>query len=186
VSRDVNIGPQEPFHHGPAPRSQKVRRGAVRQLRRFGSPSCLLVALILFPLPWVEIQCTARKKVAPTTAFLARSGVQDEMAERLVPWEQETETMFTESGLQAALGAFTPHPKMNDREGIQQLAELVPPAPLMMLFPILLVVGIVSAVLPDEARDRRRKVILACILTALVLMVVQSLLGFPLEKALPR
>jgi hypothetical protein len=161
---------------------QRVRRRVGKQWRRFGSPSCLLLALILFPLPWVEIQCTARKKPAPATTFLVSNGVQKDMAERLVPWEQETQIWFTQSGLQAALGVFTPHLEKNDPEAIKELGDQVTWSPLMVFFPIAVIIGVAAGLFLLESHRWRRRLLLGCILTALALMLAQSLAGFPLER----
>ena len=40
-----------------APRFSRKRREKTRGAWRFASPSVLLLALVLFPLPWLEIQC---------------------------------------------------------------------------------------------------------------------------------
>ena len=52
------------------------------RLWRFASPSMLLLALLLFPLPWIEIQC---KSVAGSPPLLSRIGVPKPVAEVITP-----------------------------------------------------------------------------------------------------
>src|ERR1051326_3782266 len=76
-------------------------------LRRYGSVSLFLLALLLFPLPWVEIQCASGKGNGPTQALANQKQVPSWLSRRLIGWGEERETIFWESGLQAALGTYS-------------------------------------------------------------------------------
>ena len=51
-------------------------RAPLARLWRKGSPSMLLLALLLFPLPWVEIRCNAEHPLLRSKAVLKQSGLQ--------------------------------------------------------------------------------------------------------------
>src|SRR5260370_37295862 len=84
-----------------------VWRKPLAQLRRFASPSCLRLALALFPLPWVEIQCSGKPNDSRAKALMQQQQVPGWVAEPLLGWEEERQTWFKQSGLQAALGSYT-------------------------------------------------------------------------------
>src|SRR5438105_367622 len=79
------------------------------QLRRFASPSALLLALLLFPLPWVEIQCAGNPSNSRAKLLMQKQNVPDWVTDRLLSWgeERKTWTWLRQSGLQAALGSYS-------------------------------------------------------------------------------
>jgi hypothetical protein len=155
---------------------------ARRSVRRFLSPASLLLALMLFPLPWVSIECPHRSRQAPITTFLTRRGIPDEMADRLVPWEQDAGVLFTQSGLEAALGTCTARESENETEAVKNdLAELRSQlrwSPLMALFPFVVTIGIIAGFCPSGKR-----LLILSTLTGLSLLSFQTLCGFSVVRA---
>jgi hypothetical protein len=153
-------------------------RERLRGWRRYGSPACLLLTLLLFPLPWVEIQCAGQSRRLPAAAAAAKRQL-PEWAERVLLGE-ETQTLFTESGLQAALGTYSHDPKSADREGLETLNACMKPSLLMGVLPVFLVAGVgIGLGLPS---GRWRAALLAvCAVAALALVLSQMAVGFPVD-----
>jgi hypothetical protein len=147
-------------------------------LRRLASPSCLWLALLMFPLPWVEIQCERNPPTSSPPGTL-EGLFEVESIRRQLPG-REAETMATQSGLQAALGTCTTMAQGNEAaEKERELAEAMSPSPLMMVWPVVVVAGAVAGfVLPNG--QRRLLAIGVCAAAALLMLLAQIVIGFPI------
>jgi hypothetical protein len=135
---------------------------------RFGSPAALLLALLLFPLPWLEVRCDRRLD------------------------ETGTRTLAEQSGLQAAYGGYSEVPlsatarSERDRIEARIRASQNPPAlswaPLLVVYPLVLLGGFLFCLLAWQ-NPFRPAVLVGCSLTAGLLFLLQSARGFPLEQA---
>jgi hypothetical protein len=138
---------------------------------RFASPATLLVALLLFPLPWVQIQCDRP---------IGDSG---------------TRTLVEQSGLQAIYGGYSENPLLRNaqferqrksaQEELLQKDGTVPRSPWLTLYPLLLVSGILAGLLV-WSNPRRSMLLIGCSASAGLVLFLQAWIGFPLERALPR
>jgi hypothetical protein len=157
----------------PRPRTNPLRTAAglaarALSLWRFGSPASLLLALVIFFLPWVEVRCDR-------------------------PFgERGSKTLAVQSGLQAAYGGYTEAPLTNtDRSERDRLeAEVrtlrgepaVSWSPLMAVYPLVLLGGCLIGV--RVRRDwARRTALVGCSLAAGLLLLLQASRGFSLERA---
>jgi hypothetical protein len=139
--------------------------------RRQGSPALLLLALVLFPLPWVQIQCDKP---------LGNSG---------------SKTVAEQSGFQAAYGGYSENPVVlearfeDERKAIQAKTLEKDGARLwsgwMVLYPILLLGGIAAGLLIRKVW-LRSALLLCCTLGVGFVLLMQTRVGFPLEQAVPR
>jgi hypothetical protein len=130
---------------------------------RYGSPAGLLLALVLFPLPWIEVRCDR-----PIDNSVNR-------------------TLVEQSGLQAAYGGYTESPTFRTERARRPAQnapaeESLPGAPLMVLYGLCLTGGLLCGI-----TVRRRLLRLAGLVgssaLALVLLYLQAHRGFPLEQA---
>ena len=164
---------------------------------RFASPSTLLLALLLFPLPWMQIQCTGLRN--PPTA-LTRVGVPKAVAEFVAP--SHDIVIITQSGWQAARGECVRDADWDrklqesqasdndDDRRIGQTWEQVEHAvraslhssPLMAAYPIVMLAAIVLGVALAPGR-RRVPLMVLLIVAALALVCLQHIAGFPLVQA---
>jgi hypothetical protein len=142
-----------------APRLAGARPGYIPW--RYGSPAGLLLALILFPLPWIDVRCD--RPIDP-------SG---------------NRSLVEQSGLQAAYGGYTETPTFRterERRPAQNAPADLPGAPLMVLYGLCLAGGLFCGI-----AVRRRPLRLAgqvgTSALALVLLYLQAHRGFPLELA---
>jgi hypothetical protein len=135
---------------------------------RFPAPATLLLTLVLFPLPWVEIACQAPPDKGGGKTVL-----------------------FTQSGLQTVYGGFSNGPaldalgamgdtKKNDDKKLKK--EDVKMAPIMGLYAAGLLGGLTLGLLLPLGRGRR-VVLAACCLISIAALAGQSALGFPLGNA---
>ena len=153
----------------------------MRYLWRFASPSTLLFALLLFPLPWVEIQCPS-KQSPPAGSIQAKLP-----AWMVQPFYQKHDPVLAQSGLQAVYGGWRHSdpswPKnpdqVRDRDALNAAMST---APALALWPGLLVGGIVVGCLMPVGW-RQRTIIGMCAATALLIAMYHRLAGFPLEDA---
>jgi hypothetical protein len=137
-------------------------------LRRFVSPASLLLALVLFPLPWIDVRCDRPLG------------------------ERGSRTLVQQSGLQAAYGGYTeapiPHTTQTDRERIEARVRAIRGelilswSPLMVAYPLVLLGGIVLGVRARRHQSRTAALVACCVAAGLLLWVEASW-GFPLERA---
>jgi hypothetical protein len=143
----------------------------LRYCCRVASPSTLLLAVLLFFLPWVEIQC---------------AGQATTLQQRLIG---ERHTIRTQSGLQAIRGEWS-EADPNDRTTltaagrryIERLRRHMPAAPLLVLYLGLLAAGI-GCTLVCRAPRLRLPLVGGCVLAALATLAVQRSQGLPLAQA---
>jgi hypothetical protein len=169
---------------------------------RFGSPSALLFALILFPLPWIEIQCPGfldsekttilkkrpeEKTHAPAKAQSSGPNLSGWLGKFLPGPGAQKAILVQQSGLQAAIGSWSFGSEVNG-ESLQTSrlsAEMdagTAPSWRMIGYGLVLVVGVAAGYWSRNSR-RRCAIVGLCALTALGLGVTERLSGFPLEHA---
>jgi hypothetical protein len=144
-------------------------------LRRAASPSLILLALILFTLPWIEVRCNGP---------IASSG---------------TQVLIEQSGLQAALGKYSLNASLRDlgsdrdrnelQTRLSQSKDADSWSGWMVLYGAILVTGLACGVLLRRSVLRRPMLAVCCAAAGLVL-IYQVRVGFPVEqgvdRALPR
>jgi len=170
-------------------------------LWRFVSPTTLLFALILFPLPWIEIQCPGFLDSEKTTILKKRPEEKkvpealQKPTPRLPDWfgrvlqglGPHKAILFQQSGLQAAIGSWSFGSEVN-RESLQTArlsAEMdagTAPSWLMICYGIVLLIGVAGGY-AVRSRHLRCAVIGICAAAALTLTVTERVAGFPLEDA---
>ena len=138
---------------------------------RFLSPSFLVFAMILFPLPWVDIRCSPNGGLAGGKSIV------------------------TQSGLEAAYGGYTQNPEMAAAAASEPANDsnlsgtiygaTIYPSPLMCLYPVAALLGIGFA-LAVRAPAARRVLVGLCALGAFGLLAAQSVGGFPIVGSLLR
>jgi hypothetical protein len=130
----------------------------------------LLLALLLFPLPWVQVQCTES---------IGNS---------------RTKTLVEQSGLQMVYGGYSEKPLLRDaqferqRRSVQERLSLkdsaLPGSWWIILYAFLLVSGILAGILIRH-NSLRSALLIGCSVSAGLVLLVQARIGFPLERALP-
>ncbi|MBW3539748.1 MAG: hypothetical protein KY476_05715 [Planctomycetes bacterium] len=142
---------------------------------RFASPACLIGSLFLFVLPWINVRCSAPdgQKIE-----MSQSGVQAAIGKATIRIENKDGTVMTfSSGEQPpGGGGAMPMPGQNDGPD---------PAPLLILFGLSIVAGAVAGFVVREPRTRRFAVAGAAGV-AVLLLVVQLAVGFPLLDGMPQ
>jgi hypothetical protein len=120
----------------------------------------MLVALVLFPLPWINLSC----------------GEHQPGKERVVYFS------VTQSGLQATYGGVSFHQGTMQEEAArsQGAKDKKGGAPLLVVYALLLVAGIVAS-FKIRGQPARFRTLAACAGGALALLLVQMAIGFPLE-----
>jgi hypothetical protein len=137
-------------------------------LWRFGSPSSLLLAFLLFFLPWIEVRC-----------------------DRPVG-DRGSKSVAVQSGFQAAYGGYSEvplsHTAGSERDRIEAQVRALQGdlkltwAPLMVVYPLVVLGGSLFGLLAWRHRFRSA-VLVGCSLTASLLLLLQTSRGFPLEQA---
>lgn len=164
----------------PAAREENQATGSAPELRR--SPwrivrySTLLLALLLFPLPWVEVSCSPPGGGGGLA--VTQSGLQAAYGGRsLAPF---AEKYTAEVGREMAK-AGAPRQQRGEADKGNVVEKRLPPAPLMLLFPLIVAsgLGISFTRLPAAGRVAGTAAALA-----LALMLVQAAIGFPVPNQL--
>jgi hypothetical protein len=174
----------------------------MEKIWRFVSPSTLLFALILFPLPWIEIQCPGFLDTDKTT--IVKKRIVDEIervpknkssSPQLRDWlgkflpgsEPQKAVLIRQSGLQAACGGWSFGSEVNTESS--QTAKLsaeigagMAPSWRMIGYGLVLSAGVAVGYWLRRSK-RRCAVIGLCAVTALTLAVAERVAGFPLEDA---
>ncbi|MFN0053324.1 MAG: hypothetical protein ACKV0T_14165 [Planctomycetales bacterium] len=130
-------------------------------LKRHRPAGALLLALVLFPLPWIRVSCGEHSPGQQRKVYFSA----------------------TQSGLQATYGGITYHPgTMNEQQAQSQGAgrKEAGGAPLLVIYALLLLAGIVASI-KVRSEVVRLKSMLACSAGALALLVTQVAIGFPLK-----
>lgn len=151
-------------------------------LWRFTSPTTLLFALILFPLPWVEIQCPSKKP--PPAAGSVQAKLPSWVGDLFF---QPHDAILTQSGLQAVFRGWShSDPKFPETpeqtKTARDVNEAMPRAAALILWPALLLAGIGAGSGMRPGRWRRI-IVASCAGGALSIALVQRAMGFPLEHA---
>ena len=142
------------------------------------SPIQLCFCLLLFLLPWVEVQCMPKPLPPGARPDPMMAGMKDEPV-----------TVASQSGLQIATGGLS---KMEMRDGgmgpgrgaQQDMVNIPTPdgAPLLFLFPLAVVLGIVFGFLPRGGLSRKLAVF-SCCMAAIGAIGVQAAMGFPIQES---
>jgi hypothetical protein len=166
---------------------------------RFVSPSTLLLALLMFPLPWIHLQCT---EVQSSPKSLTRFGVPEQAAEFLTRSERTSLIWLQQSGWQAILGECERNPKWDaehwqeklsddaqnraraeERERMEhELAMAMHGSWIMAVYAILMVTVVIAGMVMTNGR-RRSILLVPMIVVALGLVALQHLYGFPIVQA---
>lgn len=154
---------------------------------RYATPGQLIICIILFFLPWLEVQCNSQKE---KMAFdMPKAGAKGETPKSTAPtWV----TFASQSGMQAASGGVTflgNQPGMNDKTGPGG-KEAAPgkdsgSAPLLWLYPLAIVGGVVVGFAMPSTKQRKL-ILAACCGVAFLVPTLQAVIGFPIEKAIEK
>lgn len=156
---------------------------------RFASPSCLLVGILLFPLPWLEVCCRAQN--GPTTAVAITTGTPipkdgftriREFFEDL--FSPKVAVLVSQSGLQASTGDYSEELRLSKSETDPPKRIAIPPAPLMFVYLFVLCLGAALGFLAASTFKRRVGIAAMCGATACALLWFQTAMGFPLANLL--
>jgi hypothetical protein len=139
-------------------------------LRRFGSPAALLLALVLFPLPWVEVQCNRPIGDSGSRVLAQQSGLQ-------AAYGGYTENLFVQEA-RSGRATFSLPP------GLRKQEVTVSKSGWMILYALVLIGG-VAAGLAVRRQALRAVLLLACSAAAGAVLFIQARAGFPLEQAVP-
>jgi hypothetical protein len=167
--------------------------GSFSPLQLF-SPVQLVFCLILFFLPWIELSCQFPPEL-----------VKDAPKEELEQMKKEFGVdptrpigLVTQSGLQIASGdasVSSDFEKLSEKKGgaVKNARPFDPKrekkdgetAPLLYLFPVAVVAGIVLGFVPWPG-VARKAVLAGCCLLALGVVGIQAAIGFPLDKEIAK
>jgi hypothetical protein len=146
---------------GARPAARLLQHLPVHAPWRYGSPAALLLALVLFPFPWIEVRCDRP---------IDNNG---------------NHTLVEQSGLQAAYGGYTENPTFRterERRPAQNADESLPGAPLMVLYGLCITGGLLCGIAVHR-RILRLAGLVGSSAAALALLYLQAHRGFPLEQA---
>jgi hypothetical protein len=149
----------------------------------------MLLALLLFPLPWIDFQCERNpqnRAGRPMLASGAPPAVQRTwqwLVDHFGPARPGWETMISQSGLEAALGKYSGDARKISTRFADDFDARLTSSPLMILLPTFLLVGAVAGffVRPGVAQ---RLLMTICALAALGLLGAQIIVGFPMEQTI--
>ena len=154
---------------------------------RFLTPAQLIICLILFFLPWVEIQCPAPdlKNLGGQPGNL-NDGPPSKKA---APENLVYRPLITQSGLQAATGGYSvadpmmqammQEAKQGGAKGAKE--DEIKAAPLLLIFPVAALLGIaVGFALPGS--KAKKAILVLCCLAMLGSAGGQVAMGFPITK----
>ncbi len=177
-----------------------MQRFSVPRFWRWSSPSCLLVAVISFSLPWIEIGCegtvlrgpiaTVPTATAPTATLPAipppsRKRPSIEIGPMLT---KSIESLFhrgdyrilvAQSGLQSIYGGYSSSEEDRDHVIPSFMANLQA-APWMLGYALAALVGAAIGFLDGAEPSKRRQIVGTCGATACVILWIHTLCGFPL------
>ncbi|MCE9561711.1 MAG: hypothetical protein K8U57_06610 [Planctomycetes bacterium] len=156
---------------------------------RFATPGQLIICLILFFLPWIEIQCpmpdlkSEMKMSMPEPGKKATPPAPPDFSKmNYVP-------LLSQSGLQAATGGYT----IAIAQGLGDMGDLkgkkdgkdpkedVPAAPLLFLY-VLACIGGIAVGFAMKGGNTRKMALIACSSLALLTAGGQAVIGFPVAK----
>lgn len=161
---------------------------------RFVTPTQLAICLILFFLPWIEVQCPMPDLA--NMKFEATPPRAPGKAASIKPATVTYTSLLTQSGFQIATGKYTfTDPKMQQMlemekakgEGsgsvkIEKKKE-IDTAPLLFAYPLAAIAGIVIG-LAMPGSVPKKGLLLGCCLAVLLVTAGQAAMGFPIEKAI--
>ena len=158
---------------------------------RFLTPGQLAICLVLFFMPWVEVQCG----MPGLGQMGANFGNPKAPPPKIAAKDLSYSPLMTQSGYQAAMGEYTLDPslqRMMDQS--KQMAkgmggevkggmkeEKVKKAPVLFLFPAAALAGVVLGLVLPAGRARKFVLILCCGL-ALASAGTQAAIGFPITE----
>lgn len=130
--------------------------------RRHVPTGVLLLALLAFPLPWINLGCGEQPPGRPRKEYFS----------------------VTQSGLQASYGGTTLHAgSMSEAEALSLGLSKRPldGAPLLFVYAAVTALGLVAGLFMRRRRGRAR-VMGACSVAALVILLIQLRVGLPLAR----
>jgi hypothetical protein len=162
----------------PQARLSKLLARPGRKISRLATPSFLLMALICFPLPWVELRCNNGAMPQNGMTLGKQSGFQAVYGGRST--NAAVETMNNELikeeekriGKEALARRIANAERQHDDDRVS--------APWLSAYPCVLLLGIAFGLNPI-AKVRRFNVGICC-LTAFALVVIQMQMGLPIEQ----
>lgn len=152
---------------------------------QFLSPIQLVFCLILFFLPWIEVQCVpSPAALGPAPGMKADPN----MNMKLDMPPMGPQSLLTQSGLQIATGGYSisnpllegemkGKPKAGGKDD-----DGPPAAPLLFLFPLAALAGVVVGFLPLGGPVRAVVIVLCC-LVAGGTIGAQAAIGFPVKQS---
>jgi hypothetical protein len=153
---------------------------------RFATPAQLLMCLVLFFLPWVEIQCPAIDLGDLQFKMPANGDVEKQPAKK----PEKYTAFLTQTGLQAATGKYT-FADSSVQQMMDQAKKMAPPgakkedeikaAPLLFLVPIAALAGMVVG-LAMPASGAKKGILIVCCALVIATAGGQAAMGFPVEK----
>jgi len=159
---------------------------------KFVTPGQLAICLVLFFLPWIEVQCPSPDFNDLDNTKSIKPG---QPPPRVDPKKVTYRSMLTQSGFQVAAGNYTiSDPDMqkmrdtskkmgNDKRGKDGGGneDEISSAPLLFLYPLAVIAGIVvGLVLPGSGL--KKGILIGCCAVALLTAAGQAAVGFPVEK----
>jgi hypothetical protein len=162
------------------------------RFRRWLSPAAFLLALVLFPLPWMEVQCSTNGAKGtkspggnPAPAPLsAMEDVQEWLLDHLGLPSSRWEALFSQSGIETALGTYSIRVSGGAKPEVdKRLSDNVHASMVVAVLPIVLTLGFLSSLRSRRSAWCRRLMTLLAF-TALTLLVFQIISGFPLQQGI--
>ncbi len=162
---------------------------------KFATPGQLAICLVLFFLPWIEVQCPSPDFSDPNNMKLKPG----QPPPRVDPKKVTYRSLLTQSGFQAATGNYTitdpdlekmrdTSKKMGSDKGSKKGSkdsgakeDEISSAPLLFLYPLAAIAGIVvGLVLPGSGL--KKGILIGCCAVALLAAAGQAAVGFPVEN----
>jgi hypothetical protein len=159
---------------------------AKKHLWRFGSPSCLLLAALLFPLPWLEVCChTAKGPAAAVTVKTGAPVAKDAFSRLEDLFNPKAAVLVSQSGWQAATGEYSERLKISNSDEPDPPPRIViEPARLLFGYFVVVILGAVLGLLLATTWDRRLGIVGMCAATASAFLWIQTAAGFPIADLL--
>ncbi len=158
---------------------------------KFATPGQLLICLVLFFLPWIEIQCPV-----PDLGNMKIGEIQKDPQKKPSIKDMTYSGFLTQSGFQAATGGYTISDptmrqmvesskkmakEMGGKAGGAKAEDEIKSAPLLFLYPLAAIAGIIIGfVLPGGGA--KKGMLIGCCALVLVAAGGQAAMGFPVEK----
>ena len=174
--------PSENLDVSPVTYPEIQRKAVSAKAWRMSSPSMLAFSLLMFCLPWIEIRCNTHEPVWGSKALLKQSGLQSAYGGLSLNEVLESAIAETTRRTAEVMGPVD-LVKLKEEANRRKLSPGL--APMMLLYPLVLAVGIFASIGVRHQR-LRVKVIGVAASVGVALMIAQAAVGFPLEGALAK